>query len=193
MVRISLSLALLLSISLAHAAAHEKAAAPAEQKAPAKAAADQKEKPAKEEPKHVDSKHIKHITTAAEFKKHVESGKPFVAEFFADYCGACGMQAPLFSQIADALHEKATFATLDMTKGEVEKIAATLQVGAIPTIIIVNKGKRVQTIRGGHPTNALNFLKGLISAGIQKTEEEKIEAPKDEPKQEEKKQDEKKK
>ena len=66
-------------------------------------------------------------------------GKPLVLDFYADWCGPCRMQAPLFQQAETALNGQAAFYKIDIEKQP--ELAARFQVMSIPTIVIVQGGE----------------------------------------------------
>ncbi len=77
--------------------------------------------------------------TKENFKEEVlESEKPVLLDFFADWCGPCKMIAPIIEEIANK--------NPDVKVGKVnvtdeEELAASFNVFSIPTIIVFKDGK----------------------------------------------------
>ena len=70
-------------------------------------------------------------------------GKPVVVDFWASWCMPCKMQSPIFHELADELIDKAIFAKVNVD--ECEKIAYSLNITSIPTILIFKDGKVVES------------------------------------------------
>ena len=53
--------------------------------------------------------------TSADFEKEVlQSDKPVLVDFFADWCGPCKMMAPVVEQLAEELEGKAKVGKLNI-------------------------------------------------------------------------------
>ena len=65
--------------------------------------------------------------------------KPMVLDFYADWCGPCRMQGPLFRQAEAALQGQAEFYKVDIDAQPA--LAARFEVMSIPTIVIVQAGQ----------------------------------------------------
>lgn len=84
---------------------------------------------------------LKEIKNVKEFQQFInQDDKPLVLEFYAPWCPACMKMKPVFSKAAQAFKDQADFAALDVTKKELEKIAATYGVAGVPTIIYKKTG-----------------------------------------------------
>lgn len=75
------------------------------------------------------------------FKQLINSDKPVLVDFYADWCGPCKMQAPILKDVSAALKGKARIIKIDVDKNQ--GIAMQYQVQSIPTIILFKKGKPV--------------------------------------------------
>ena len=92
--------------------------------------------------------------TSADFEKEVlQSDKPVLVDFFADWCGPCKMMAPVVEQLAEELEGKAKvgklniYATMD--------IAEKYRVMTIPTFRIFKDGQEKERIVGAVSKNEL--------------------------------------
>lgn len=86
---------------------------------------------------------VKEINTE-EFKEAIKEGK-VVVDFFATWCGPCKMLSPVMDNIANDLQD-IKFFKVDVDKNE--DIAREYGIMSIPTIIIFNNGKIVNTLVG---------------------------------------------
>ena len=76
----------------------------------------------------------------------VRSDKPVLADFYADWCGPCKMQAPVLHELAE---EKAN--VLKVGKVNVDEqveLAMRFQVTSIPTLVLFKDGKAVAKVVG---------------------------------------------
>ena len=79
-----------------------------------------------------------------EFKTVINEGK-VVVDFFATWCGPCKMLSPVMDEISNELSD-INFYKVDVDKNE--DIAREYGIMSIPTIIIFENGKVVNTLVG---------------------------------------------
>lgn len=79
-----------------------------------------------------------------EFKTVINEGK-VVVDFFATWCGPCKMLSPVMDEISNELSD-INFYKVDVDKNE--DIAREYGIMSIPTIIIFENGKVVNTLIG---------------------------------------------
>ena len=88
--------------------------------------------------------------TAANFENEVlNSDKPVLLDFYADWCGPCKMLAPVLHEIAE---ENAD--TLKVGKINVDEqmeLAMRFQVSSIPMLVVFKNGKAVARSVGYRP------------------------------------------
>jgi thioredoxin 1 len=102
-----------------------------------------------------DSDNLK-ILTDANFK--VVTGKGIsLVDFWAPWCTPCKIQGPIVSQVADEIGDKVNVCKLDVDKNK--RVAGSLKIRSIPTIIIFKDGKAVKQFVGVKTKNIL--LKAL--------------------------------
>jgi len=92
--------------------------------------------------------------TDATFQQEVlESEKPIMVDFWAEWCGPCRAVSPILDAIAHEHAEK-----LDIVKLNVDEnpnLAMKYQITAIPAFKVFEKGEVVKTVVGAKPKPAL--------------------------------------
>ncbi len=100
--------------------------------------------------------------TDASFKADVlESDKPVVIDFWADWCGPCKMVAPALEEISEELADKVVIAKMDIMENP--ETPGSLGVQSIPFFAVYKDGELVAQQKGAAPKNA---LKGWIESVI---------------------------
>lgn len=81
------------------------------------------------------------------FEKEVlNSEKPILVDFFADWCGPCKMMAPIVEELATELEGKAKVGKLNVDENS--DIAIEYNVMSIPTLIVFKNGKEEKRLVG---------------------------------------------
>ena len=93
-----------------------------------------------------------------EFKTVINEGN-VVVDFFATWCGPCKMLSPVMDEISNELSD-INFYKVDVDKNE--DIAREYGIMSIPTIIIFENGKVVNTLVGlRSKTELIDVIKGI--------------------------------
>ena len=86
--------------------------------------------------------------TDANFEELVNSGKPMVLDFWAEWCGPCRMVVPLVEEIAK---ERSDIKVVKINVDEGQELAMQFGVMSIPTLVVMKNGKIVNQVTGARP------------------------------------------
>ena len=102
------------------------------------------------------------IVTDATFASEVlQSDKPVLVDFWAEWCGPCKMVAPVLDEIASENPDKLTVVKLNIDENP--ETARTYRIMSIPTMSVFSGGEIVKTIVGAKPKAALlRDLEGIV-------------------------------
>lgn len=78
----------------------------------------------------------------------INSDKPVILDFYADWCGPCGMVAPIMSEIAS---ERSDIKVGKINVDEQPELAAQFGVMSIPMLVVMKDGKVVNSSVGAKP------------------------------------------
>ncbi len=96
------------------------------------------------------------------FKKDVlESDKPVLVDFWAEWCGPCKMIAPALEEISDELSDQVTIAKMDIMENT--GVPGEIGVQSIPLMILYKNGEAVAQKLGAAPKGQLKgWLEGEL-------------------------------
>jgi len=75
------------------------------------------------------------------FENIINSDKPVLIDFSADWCGPCKMLAPILKEVKDSLGDRIAIIKIDVDKNQ--SLASKYQVRNVPTMVLYQNGKQL--------------------------------------------------
>ena len=87
------------------------------------------------------------------FKETIQSPKPVLVDFYAEWCGPCQMMKPRLLDVAERMGEKAKVVEIDVDREK--ELAERYRIQSVPTFIIFKNGEQLWRQSGAISTIAL--------------------------------------
>lgn len=76
----------------------------------------------------------------ASFKELIQSEKPVLIDFYADWCQPCKVLSPIVKQVKERMGDQVSVLKIDVDRNP--KLAQNLSIQGVPTLMIYRRGEQ---------------------------------------------------
>jgi thioredoxin 1 len=101
------------------------------------------------------------VTTSTFEQEVIQSEKPVIVDFWAEWCGPCHAVAPVLERIAEERKDEVKLVKVNID--DEQQLAMRYGIASIPTIVLFKDGQPAAAAIGAQPKSALERALGLAA------------------------------